>query len=540
MTVQRPWNTPWCGNRCYVDLLYPGVTEKFLEVTHEAYRRAVGDQFGKRIPGSFTDEPSLHPAPNGALPWTDGLPAEFQKRWGYSLVENLASMFRPVGDWKRVRHNFFQVVLEQFIEHWSKPYHDYCQKYGLEWTGHYFDHEWPNCALGPDNMAMYAWHQRPAIDCLMNQYHEDTHAQFGNLRMVKELGSVANQLGMSRTLCESYGVGGWDLRFEDMKRIGDWLFVLGVNSLTECQSFISMRGARKHDHPQSFSYHEPWWDAYHVMAEYFTRLSLAISSGEQRNSILVLEPTTTAWMYQMVVWRGDKQDYVTEPSRLKELGDQFFQLVLGLSKAQVEYDIGSEDIIARNGSVDGRQFVIGRQKYTTVVLPPFIESLNAKTIGLLEKYAQAGGRVLCCGDPPALVDGRPSDRAKTAAASSGWRWMEPPTVISTLAKAAPDGFRVEQDSSRQRPSLSSAPSPLRRGTGLPGQHQSRRGGLRLGDFTAGRFRAMEPGDGGNRALPGRSWEARHEDSFYASTVREPTVTAREDSVSVDGACGWAR
>ena len=90
VTVQRPWNTPWCGNRCYVDLLYPGVTEKFLEVTHEAYRRAVGDQFGKRIPGSFTDEPNLHPAPNGALPWTDGLPEEFQKRWGYSLVDNLA------------------------------------------------------------------------------------------------------------------------------------------------------------------------------------------------------------------------------------------------------------------------------------------------------------------------------------------------------------------------------------------------------------------------------------------------------------------
>jgi len=32
-------------------------------------------------------------------------------------------------------------------------------------------------------MAMYAWHQRPAIDCLMNQYAENTHGQFGNARM---------------------------------------------------------------------------------------------------------------------------------------------------------------------------------------------------------------------------------------------------------------------------------------------------------------------------------------------------------------------
>jgi hypothetical protein len=110
-------------------------------------------------------------------------------------------------------------------------------------------------------MAMYAWHQRPGIDCLMNQYAEHTHAQFGNIRMVKELSSIANQLGARRTLCETYGAGGWDLRFEDMKRIGDWLEVLGVNTINQHLSYVTIRGARKRDHPQSFSYHEPWWEA---------------------------------------------------------------------------------------------------------------------------------------------------------------------------------------------------------------------------------------------------------------------------------------
>ena len=94
---------------------------------------------------------------------------------------------------------------------------------------------------------------------------------------------MANQLGRKRTLCETYGAGGWDLRFEDMKRIGDWLYVLGVNTLDEHLSYVTIRGRRKRDHPQSFSYHEPWWEAYHVMAGYFTRLSLALSQGEQVN-----------------------------------------------------------------------------------------------------------------------------------------------------------------------------------------------------------------------------------------------------------------
>ena len=143
-----------------MNLLSPGVTEKFLEVTMEPYRREIGKQFGKRVPGVFCDEPNIHPA--GDLPWSEMLAQEFQKRWGYSLLDHLPSLTQPIGDWRKVRHNYFQVLNEQFIEHWSKPYHDYCETNHLEWTGHYWDHEWPNCVGVPDNMAMYAWHQRPA------------------------------------------------------------------------------------------------------------------------------------------------------------------------------------------------------------------------------------------------------------------------------------------------------------------------------------------------------------------------------------------
>lgn len=89
-SIQRAGNSPWHGNRCYVDLLYPGVTEKFLEVTLEPYRRRFGRHFGRRIPGSFTDEPQIMPA--GGLPWTADLPRQFQKRWGYDLIPHLPSL----------------------------------------------------------------------------------------------------------------------------------------------------------------------------------------------------------------------------------------------------------------------------------------------------------------------------------------------------------------------------------------------------------------------------------------------------------------
>jgi len=419
-TIARAGNSPWHAGRCYVNLLTPGVTEKFLDVTLEAYRKNIGDQFGKRVPGVFTDEPNIRPA--GGFPWCDDLPEQFQKRWGYSLLDNLASLKSPIGDWRKIRNNYYSTLNDLFIERWSKPYHDYCEQNHLEWTGHYWDHEWPNCSGVPDNMAMYAWHQRPAIDCLMNQYAENTHAQFGNVRMVKELSSVANQLGRPRTLCEIYGAGGWDLRFEDMKRIGDWLEVLGVNTLDEHLSYVTLRGARKNDHPQSFSYHEPWWPAYHVMANYFTRLSAALSHGEQINRILVLEPTTTAWMYQ-----GDN-------AKLKELGDTFFKLLLALEAAQIEYDLGDEDVITRHGEVKSNQLWVGNRGYDVVVLPPGTENISARVAALGEELLTSGGRIVCLGDAPARVAGSESSRPAEGAQQPGWIAAKPEDAASVLRR----------------------------------------------------------------------------------------------------------
>ncbi len=425
----------WFAGKYYVDLLKPGVTEKFIEVTMEKYRQNIGEHFGKRVPGWFTDEPHLAPA--GGLHWSDHLLQLFQERWGYSLLDHLPQLARPVGDFKRVRHNYYCLLLEQFIDSWAKPCYEYCEKHNLEFTGHYWEHGWPDAGHGGDNMAMYAWHQRPAIDTLMNQYREDTQAQFGNVRAVKELSSVANQFDRERTLCEAYGAGGWDLRFEDMKRIGDWLYVLGVNTLNEHLSYITIRGARKRDHPQSFSYHEPWWKAYHVMADYFARLSLIMSQGKQVNRILVIEPTTTTWMYQ-----GD----TIPKGKLNQIGNQFQQMLLSLERAQIEYDIGCEDIIARQGSTEGPHFRVGRRSYSTVVLPTLTENLNKPTMDLLSAYAKAGGSVLCCGQAPSYVDGQPSKQGAEVAKHSSFKQVKPDDVPQMLLAASKDGFTIERDS----------------------------------------------------------------------------------------------
>ncbi|NQU21092.1 MAG: hypothetical protein HQ567_07400, partial [Candidatus Nealsonbacteria bacterium] len=233
----------------------------------------------------------------------------------------------------------------------------------------------------------------------------------------------------------------------DMKRIGDWLYVLGVNTLNEHLSYITIRGARKRDHPQSFSYHTPWWDSYNVMAEYFTRLSLAISAGREVNGVLVIEPTSTSWMYQ-----GDP--------KLNELGNSFQKLVTDLSKAQVEYDIGCEDIIARNGEVGNKEladehgrvasrglFVVGQRVYSTIVLPPGTENLNSPTVKLFERYLGFGGRVLCCGKPPSFVDGKPSAEPGKLAENSSWQQIDAADLPEKLRASDGEALSIRQDES---------------------------------------------------------------------------------------------
>ena len=413
--VNYPQNK-WHAGYSYVDLLYPGVTEKFMEITMQGYEERFGGHFGTLIPGIFTDEPNIAP-PGGrtAVRWTPDLYEEFEKRWGYSLRENLLSLFQESGDWKRVRHNYFQVLLQMFIDRWSKPWFEYTESRNLKWTGHYWEHGWPSPHHGGDNMAMYAWHQLPGIDLLFNRmYTEERPTQFGNVRNVKELRSAANQTGRTRTLSETYGGAGWELTFEDMKRLGDWMYVLGVNFLNQHMAYMTLVGDRKHDFPQSISYHAPWWEHYGHQLDYFARLSVAMSAGRQKNNVLVIEPTTTTWMYYSSY---SPNEY------LSEIGDSFHDLLDMMEQYKIAYDLGSENIIMDRGSIDNGRFIVGEAEYDLVVLPFGMENIDRSTFELISRYLESGGKVVSLKTLPARIDGLVSDEPAKLMKEYGDRWL---------------------------------------------------------------------------------------------------------------------
>ncbi|MCR4921913.1 MAG: hypothetical protein K5945_09475 [Bacteroidaceae bacterium] len=401
------YNQPstWTGGFPYVDLMVKGVTEKFIDVTMtQGYEKHLGKRLGTEVKGTFTDEPQIAPPVSGHCRWTPDLFSTFQELWGYDLRVHWPQLGEQTGDWKKVRHDYNATLLHLFIERWSKPWHDYCERKHIKWTGHYWEHGWPDLAHGPDNMAMYAWHQMPAIDMLFNQYNDDDNcqAQFGNVRSVKELRSVANQMGCKRTLSETYGGGGWDERLVDFKRLGDWEFALGVNFMNQHLSHMTITGTRKYDYPPVFTSLSPWWSDYGQLNTYFARLSSVLSQGEQLNDWLILEPTTSLWLHYTRVAGG-------EP--LWQIARAFQSLITRLEKSQMEYDLGSEDIIRRWGKVSRQGFTIGQRTYRRVLLPRYMENLESSTFKLLKQYAEKGGLIIAMSVPTRL-DGAESEEVK--------------------------------------------------------------------------------------------------------------------------------
>ncbi len=106
---------------------------------------------------------------------------------------------------------------------------------------------------------------------------------------------------------------------------------------------MTLRGARKRDHSLSFTGHEPWWSHYHVLGDYIGRFSYALSAGEEQNHVLVLEPTTSGWLLSQARSKN---------VALNAMGEEFQRFTTALSFDQVEYDLGSEQILRYHGRLE--------------------------------------------------------------------------------------------------------------------------------------------------------------------------------------------
>ncbi len=405
----------WTGGFPYVDLTNPRTTEVFLETTYEAYKERFGGEFGKNLIWAFSDEPELSKKGPGALPLNFRILAEFNRRFGYDLAGHLPSLFWDTGDYRRVRFDYWELLHSLLTESFFEPMFTWCDRNNLQWTGHWWEHNWPYPWLTPSDMSFYAFQHMPGIDVLGFQCFDldRTGVQPHILFTIKQVSSTANQLGRPRVLSETYGGYGWRATFEQFKRMGDWEIVHGVNLVNQHLSYVTTRGARKRDWPQSFSDAAAWWPYYRSHNDHTARLSLAMSAGRQRNRVLVLNPSTSGYL---LAGRA-----IANNAGLEEMKTDQGALVQWLADHQVDFDLGDEYLLEWFGGVEGGRLKIGVQVYDVVVWPRHMKNVRAETAALIARYAAAGGKLVALGKPATYVGGRPDDRVQRL---TGDNWIE--------------------------------------------------------------------------------------------------------------------
>lgn len=381
----------WYNGYTYIDTLDPDAVRSFIDHGLEPYRKRFAHQFGKRIPGIFTDEPQMFSHRTGpdtsTWPWTIRFPMEFKRRRGYNLLDHLAGLVLTTENYRQVRYDFWKTAVELFLEAWCEQISRWCEENRLKWTGHYWEHEFPYFHKTGSFMAPLAYLDVPGIDLLGARKYvgklpgNTIQHQMGNVQMVKIASSVAHQTGKQQVLSETYGGAMSDISFLDQKIMADWEMAIGVNLINPHLYHYSIRGLRKRDYPPSWGAHQPWSHEYRPLADYLSRVSYALSQGEYAVKIAVLHPTTVFWVDGF--WQQD-------------VARAFEDLCKDLTEHNWEYDLADEVLLESMGKVEGTKLRIGKATYDLLILPPGV-ILAPFTVKLVAEFVSAGGKVIALG-----------------------------------------------------------------------------------------------------------------------------------------------
>ena len=399
---------PFYNGNCMLDAMNIDATNKFVELTHEQYKRRFGKLFGKEIKGIFTDEPCrgpmftgfTHIAPNceNLVPYTYKLFDEFEKRMGYDLKSRLPEIWFGLENEKFVKttYDYVEVLEQLFLENFAEPYSKWCKDNNLKFTGHILheDHLAAQVNMSGSMMRFYEYFDYPGIDNL---------GPSNNFYNVPALASsVAKQLGKDYVLDELYGVSGWPMKLEDYKRIGDWQSAGGITLRVPHLCWYTMKGEAKRDCPASIFHQSAWYLEYKNVEDYFARLTFMLKEGKDSTDIAIINPIESCWglanQYAYAGFECAKEEtYV-------RLEKEYYDLYKDLIFNGFSVDYIDEGLFAKYGSVSNDSFNCGKMSYKTIILNGNL-NLRSSTLSALKDFINKKGKVLVVGHMPEYLDG---------------------------------------------------------------------------------------------------------------------------------------
>ncbi|MDR0668797.1 MAG: hypothetical protein LBF95_01830 [Treponema sp.] len=405
--------SPWYNNQTYLDVMNKKAVERFISLTHERYYQHLGDEFGKTVPGIFTDEPNFRGRwpPSRAegdsditLAYTDDFNDTYRAVYGYEILDKLPELVweLPEGRASVHRWRYHDHVCERFVSSYVDTIGHWCGPRGIAFTGHLLSERTlfqQTLRLG-EAMRCYRGFQIPGIDILIDDREFTT---------AKQAASVSAQYGREGTISELYGVTQWDFDFKGHKLQGDWQAALGITIRCQHLSFMSMEGEAKRDWPASILYQSPWWECYPLIEDHFSRLNTVLTRGRPIRRVAVIHPIESFWL----AFGPNDQ---TQEQR-NQLDENFENLVRWLLYGLIDFDFISESLLPGLCPQAGAPLRVGQMSYQAVLVPG-TRTLRSSTLERLEQFRESGGTLIFAGDVAELTDAEPSNRAARLAERS--------------------------------------------------------------------------------------------------------------------------
>lgn len=365
----------------FVDPLNREAVRAFIRTTHEKYRARLGDEFGRTVKGFFSDEIDLVPH-GGKIRWSPLLPALFERRCGYSLIDRLPALvtgmdggFRQSG--AKVRYDYWNVMTDAFIESYDRQVERWCTENGLKYAA-----EKPVL-----RSAQLASISLPGCDAGHQKVGSAFRVSPDYRANPKVTSSAAHFYGKPCALCEAYHSVGWSMTLQDMKWMADWLAVQGVGFLVPHAFFYTTDGLAKHDAPPSSFFQQPYWKHMGRLTAYLRTVFAALDPQKRRIELLLIDPTTSRWTA------------MGESEGLRDkLAADFAALQEALLRRHFDYYIADPRLLPEFRAESDR-LRRGKDVFRALVMPP-MTNLEDEAVRAVRDFAQAGVPVFAAGCLP--------------------------------------------------------------------------------------------------------------------------------------------
>ena len=364
------------------DVLNKKAVDKFIQLTHRAYKKCIGPHFGKTVSIAFMDEPEIGPV-NFGLPYPKNIEKEFLKRKHYDITPYLKDIMRNSDVQKGIiekRLDYYDVCSQLFVERFLLPIRDYCRENGLISGGHFGgEDEWLTTMYLSklphygDIMRSLRALDAPGVDLIWRQLERaGRHHPFPKLAS-----SAASQVGGRHVLAEMFGVYGNGLNFDEMKFLVDYMLVCGVNTFIFAAYPYSTQGSLMEGERPYFGRVNPLWK-YSARLHWRTaRLSAAMTNAH---------PVVDTALYFDVrsSWVGAR---TAEYAALQRL-----EVSMQLLNSQRDFDYVDDQVIAEGKLKNGR-LCFGNASYRHLVLPANAK-LSETAKNKLEEMRERGLHVI--------------------------------------------------------------------------------------------------------------------------------------------------